>query len=76
MFNVTRYYSLTSPAGTFEFSREVPLSHAKLVRDTITASVFGANTGTPIRRNGNPMTWLRSNMEGNIKNTPFQWYPA
>ena len=44
------YMTLTSPAGRFTFSKEVILSHAKLIRDAITAQRLNRNPALPAIR--------------------------
>lgn len=76
MTNEPGTFTLTSPAGRFFFSTEVILSHAKLVRDTITASFMGALGDTPrVTKERNPVTWIRTYLDGPARDTPFEWEP-
>ena len=41
------FRTLTSAAGRFTFSKETPLSQAKLIRDTVTSQILKPNTSLP-----------------------------
>jgi len=71
--------TLTSKAGSFTFSPTTRLSHAKLIRDTVTAGYLGSiphvSRPTPKRL---PF-WIRENLQGPIatdKKITVEWVPA
>jgi hypothetical protein len=67
---------LTSTAGRFFFSTDVLLSHAKLVRDTVTASFHGCGNGTgKLPKPTAIQRWFRENVDGPAKDTLFRWEP-
>lgn len=69
-----RHFTLTSPAGSFVFTRDTILSHAKLVRDTITAVAFrGTEDGSKGPTRGTAQKWFREHVDGPAKNTLFTW---
>lgn len=76
-----KHFTLTSKAGRFEFATDVRLSHAKLIRDTITASVMGSCPSAPRIKTDKPQfaaRWIRENLQGPIATAQiaFDWIPA
>lgn len=75
------HYTLTSTAGKFIFPKNTLLSHAKLIRDTITASFRGAIPGAPridARKAQFAPRWIRENLAGPIAQAgiAFEWDPT
>lgn len=73
--------TLTSKAGSFTFDPKTRLSHAKIIRDTITASFRGALRGVPrISANRPQMAsrWITENIDGPIakEKIVFTWDPT
>lgn len=68
----TRYFTLTSPAGHFVFPRTTILSHAKLIRDSITAGSRGAIAGVRPPRPENAMNWIKEHIMGR-GGISFEW---
>jgi hypothetical protein len=58
--------TLTSKAGSFTFSPNLRLSHAKLIRDTVTAGFLGAIPHTPRPTPERVIGWVREHMDGPI----------
>lgn len=50
------YYVLTSAVGKFTFSKEVVLSHAKLIRDSVTAQRLKPQPGLMLIRSAHEAT--------------------
>lgn len=44
---MAREVTLTSRVGRFTFDKKIPISKAKLIRDSIVGQVFNRNMGTP-----------------------------
>lgn len=75
-----KHFTLTSKAGDFVFPRETILSHAKLIRDTITASMMGSLPHTPRINPSKPKfapRWVRDHLNGPIASAgyAFEWIP-
>lgn len=69
------YFTLTSKAGRFVFPRGTRLSHAKLIRDTITAGFLGHlqdMTGRP-QKAKSIQHWIQSNLNGPANHNSFEW---
>lgn len=73
-------FTLTSPAGRFVFSKGTILSHAKLIRDAITASFRGTIPSCPRIDATKPhlaTMWIQNHLGGPIaKNVLFEWDPT
>ena len=61
-----RVFTLTSSAGRFTFPNHVQLSHAKLVRDTVTAGFRGAIPHTPRPKPENALRWFKDRVIGPV----------
>lgn len=71
------HFTLTSPEGQFIFPSDTLMSHAKLVRDTVTANVRGFRGDSPaIRRQTNLKVWLKDNLMGPASKVQVQWVPV
>lgn len=72
------FFTLTSKAGRFIFPTETRLSHAKLVRDTITASFMGhlPDEDEPVRKSRHVAAWLIRNLNGPAAHNSFDWVRA
>lgn len=75
------HFTLTSPSGHFIFEKGTRLSHAKLIRDSVTAADRGhANYDRPPDRTKphRVSLWVRDNLgAGPVVNelTAFVWVP-
>jgi len=78
MQNDDKGFTLTSKAGHFVFDTCTIMSHAKLVRDTITAGVRGTIPHTPAPTPKLAQRWIRENLPGPVANAhiAFTWVPA
>lgn len=77
----TKYFTLTSPSGHFIFSSDTKLSHAKLIRDTITGSDRGSIPGLfapPRHKPHFSAGWIREHLPGPVANAAisFEWVPS
>lgn len=71
--------TLTSVAGHFTFDPMTRLSHAKLIRDAITAGFLGSIPHTPRPTPATALRWIRENLQGpiaNDKKLSFKWIPV
>lgn len=70
--------TLTSVAGTFTFSPLTRLSHARLIRDTVTAGYLGSIPHVARPTPKRLPFWLRENLQGPIatdKKLSVEWTP-
>lgn len=67
-------FTLTSTVGDFIFECDVPMSHAKLIRDQIMVAVCGVGEGgiRPPTPEG-ARAWILDHMNGPAKDTLFTW---
>lgn len=77
---ISGYFTLATKAGYFIFPVGTVLNHAKLIRDTISASFFGAFLGAPQVKASEPEKaplWIRDYLGGPVgkANISFQWVP-
>jgi hypothetical protein len=69
----TRYFTLTSKAGSFVFETDVYLSHAKIIRDTITACVCDPSKENIPMNNQGAIKWIRDHLMGPASQVQFEW---
>jgi hypothetical protein len=70
--------TLTSQAGSFTFAPGTRLSHAKLIRDTVTAGFLGSIPHVSRPTPNRVILWVRQNLQGPIatdKKLSFEWTP-
>lgn len=76
-----RYFTLVSAAGRFVFPKGTILAHAKLIRDSITGSLFGHGVIAPKIDKQKPekaMVWIKDYVAGPLSkaNIRFEWIPS
>jgi hypothetical protein len=69
-------FTLGSKVGKFTFEENTPMSHAKVVRDTVMANVMGCGEQRPVKNNHGAVELIRYNLEGPAKHTVFTWFPG
>lgn len=69
----SRYFTLTSTAGKFIFPRPTIMSHAKLIRDTVTGALMTRTTKKPPFTPDTVVRWVRETVMGPAKDTQFEW---
>lgn len=70
------HFTLTSPAGRFSFPKGTILSHAKLIRDTVTAGYRGTIPHTSRPTETNVVVWVREQIMGPAAKNNFKWVIA